>query len=223
MDIFLRKLAVNWACSLGNEGCIDKAKSHYKEWMLSLNPDDEGANPIEADMKNTAYCQAIDNGDEDEWDFAWDRYQASNVASEKRDLLGGLTCTKEIWLLNKLLNMSLTDGSGIRKQDGRSVISRVALNHIGRDLAFDFVRDQWDRVVDYYGSSAFAMPGLVKNVLSQRNTEFSLKEIERFYKENKATLTSAQREVKQAIEKTRGNINWMKRNLEVIEDWLKKQ
>ena len=56
---------------------------------------------IEVDMKNTAYCQAIENGDDDEWDFAWDRYMASNVATEKRDLLGGLTCTKEVWLLNK--------------------------------------------------------------------------------------------------------------------------
>merc|ERR1711971_1378707 len=65
--------------------------------------------------------------------------------------------------------------------DGRSVISRIAINLVGRDLAFDFIRDKWDRVVDYYGSLSFAMAGLMKNVLSQRNTEFSLNEIETFY------------------------------------------
>ena len=48
----------------------------------------------------------------------------------------------------RFLNMSLTEGSGIRKADGRSVISRIAINLVGRDLAFDFIRDKWDRVVD---------------------------------------------------------------------------
>lgn len=44
--------------------------------------------------------------------------------------------------------MSLTEGSGVRKADGRSVISRIAINNIGRDLAFDYIRDNWDTVVD---------------------------------------------------------------------------
>ena len=99
-------------------------------------------------MKSTIYCNAISNGDEEEWDFAWERYLNSNVATEKRSLLSGLSCTKHIWLLNRFLNRSLTEGSGIRKQDGRSVISRVAINNVGRDLAFDFIRNYWDKVVD---------------------------------------------------------------------------
>ena len=56
---------------------------------------------MDVDMKSTIYCQALRNGAEDEWDFAWERYQASNVATEKRSLLGSMACTKEIWLLNR--------------------------------------------------------------------------------------------------------------------------
>ena len=56
---------------------------------------------IDVDMKSTIYCQAVRNGDEDEWDFAWERYMKSNVATEKRSLLGGMSCSKEIWLLNR--------------------------------------------------------------------------------------------------------------------------
>ena len=56
---------------------------------------------IDVDMKSTILCEAIKNGNEEEWDFAWERYKASNVATEKRSLLGGLSCTKEIWLLNR--------------------------------------------------------------------------------------------------------------------------
>ena len=47
----------------------------------------------------------------------------------------------------RYLEMCLTKGSGVRKADGRSIISRIAINSIGRDLAFDFVRDRWDEVV----------------------------------------------------------------------------
>jgi len=223
LDVFLRKLAISWACSLGNMDCIDKTRADFRTWMDSLEPDSIDSNPIEVDLKSTVYCQAVENGDEKEWDFGWERYQKSNVATEKRDLLGALSCTKEIWLLNRYLNWSLTDGSGIRKADGRSVISRVAINNIGRDLSFDFIRDKWDRVVDYYGSTSFAMSGLMKNVLRSRNTEFSLNEIQKFYQENKASLSSAQREVKQAIETTEGNIKWMENNYEVVKAWLEKQ
>ena len=42
--------------------------------------------------------------------------------------------------------MSLTAGSGVRKQDGSSVISGVASNTVGRYLAFDFIRDKWSVV-----------------------------------------------------------------------------
>lgn len=61
---------------------------------------------IDVDMKATVYCNAISNGGDEEWDFGWDRFLASNVATEKRDLLGALSCTKEIWLLNRYFKKS---------------------------------------------------------------------------------------------------------------------
>lgn len=48
-------------------------------------------------------------------------------------------------------------------------------------------------------------------------------QIKRFYEENKDTLTSAQREVTQAIETTQANVKWMDKNYEVIKAWLEKQ
>ena len=52
-------------------------------------------------MKSTVYCTAMSEGDEEEWEFGWQRYKGSNVATEKADLLNALSCTKEIWLLNR--------------------------------------------------------------------------------------------------------------------------
>lgn len=116
--------------------------------------------------------------------------------------------------------MCLTKDSGVRKADGRTVISRIAMNSVGRDLAFDFVRENWDTVVSYYGSASFALSSLMKNVLANRNTQFELDEIKRFQEKNEATLTTAQREVKQAIENAEANIAWMNTNYEKISSWL---
>ncbi len=48
--------------------------------------------------------------------------------------------------------MSLNSTSGIRKQDARGVISGVAGNHLGRYLAFNFIRNRWDDIKKTYYS-----------------------------------------------------------------------
>ena len=40
LDVYLRKLAVSWACSLENPECIEKTKGNFQEWMMDLNPDE---------------------------------------------------------------------------------------------------------------------------------------------------------------------------------------
>ena len=54
---------------------------------------------INVNLKRSVYCHAIANGDEEEWDFGWERYTKSEVASEKDMLLSALTCSKQPWLL----------------------------------------------------------------------------------------------------------------------------
>ena len=47
------------------------------------------------------YCNAIAEGGEEAWQFGWDQYKASDVASERDSLLSALTCAEEVWLLNR--------------------------------------------------------------------------------------------------------------------------
>ena len=68
------------------------------------------------------------------------------MASEKSLLLNALGCTKKVWLLNRYLNKSLYSDSGVRKQDGYRVLGGVGRNTVGRYLAWDFIRDQWDSI-----------------------------------------------------------------------------
>ena len=56
---------------------------------------------VDVNLKYQTYCNAISDGSEEEWDFAWQRYQNSHVATEKATILSALGCTKEVWLLNR--------------------------------------------------------------------------------------------------------------------------
>lgn len=49
----------------------------------------------------TVYCTAIQEGDVEEWDFAYQQYKKADVASEKFLLLMALACSRQTWILGR--------------------------------------------------------------------------------------------------------------------------
>lgn len=92
-------------------------------------------------MRRIVYCSAVRNGGQREWDFLWNRYQKSNVATEKSSILGALGCTKEVWLLSRYLEWSLDEKSGVRRQDSATVFANVAATDIGFHIAKSFLME----------------------------------------------------------------------------------
>lgn len=58
---------------------------------------------IEADLKETVIGTALYFGSDAEWDFAYQQYRNSNVASEQVAFLSALSCTREPWLLARFV------------------------------------------------------------------------------------------------------------------------
>eukprot|EP00088_Acartia_fossae_P031208 TRINITY_DN3213_c0_g1_i1.p1 TRINITY_DN3213_c0_g1~~TRINITY_DN3213_c0_g1_i1.p1 ORF type:complete len:964 (+),score=231.16 TRINITY_DN3213_c0_g1_i1:49-2940(+) len=220
LDILLRKKIVSWACSMGHEDCIEKATSTFRNWMGMQNPDVEGKNPIDVNLKSVTYCTAMSQGGEKEWDFAWQRYENSNVATEKANILYSLGCTDQVWILNRYLNMSLTTGSGVRKQDGSKVIGSVARNTVGRYLAFNYIREKWEVIKSYFTGFS-STRRIIKAIAESFNTNFELNELKDFQKKHEGDLGTSERAVKQAIESGQANVLWMEKNYENVWNWLK--
>jgi aminopeptidase N len=76
----------------------------------------------------------------------YERFLKATVPTEKENLLTSLGCTRETWLLKSLLEKSLSEEYGIKKQDIGRVFSVVSANLVGESIAFDFVRDNWKRI-----------------------------------------------------------------------------
>jgi hypothetical protein len=113
---------------------------------LSVIPKVSLFDRISENLREIVYCTAISVGGQAEWDFAWERYLNANVENEKETLMMALGCSKEIWILSRYLEWAVTERSGIRKHDSARVFAAVANNAIGQQLAYRFLKTNWNRL-----------------------------------------------------------------------------
>ncbi len=84
------------------------------------------------------------HGDESEFEFVLGKHAEANVQSERGYLLKGLTCTRQVWLLHRLLNMTLHhEDAGLQLKEVGTIVSRVASNVYGKEIVTNFVREHF--------------------------------------------------------------------------------
>eukprot|EP00118_Oscarella_pearsei_P010785 m.68309 g.68309 ORF g.68309 m.68309 type:complete len:981 (+) comp35504_c0_seq10:3-2945(+) len=208
-------ISSSWSadCSLGNGTSVfQKVSEHFSLFKA-------GNASVDPDLHSSVYGAGVAAGDEEEWDFVWNILQTTDVASERRACFSALAQTRKPWLLNRYLEYSV-DPSKIRPQDTDFVMIYVSRNVIGRSFAWNFLRSNWDLLFSRYGGGSFSFSYFVRAGAGFFNTEFQLKEFNDFF--NGRDAGSANRAVKQTVEKIESNIRWMKVNEKTVEQWLAK-
>ncbi|KAF2365601.1 ERAP1-like C-terminal domain, partial [Trinorchestia longiramus] len=210
-----RVLAVDWACHLEYNDCVTRAVDLFAQWM------DNPANTklISPNLRSSVYCTAIAQGGETEWNFAWEQYLATNVANEQDRLRYGLSCTREVWLLSRYLDVIFMEDGGVRKQDASSAFSDVAANDVGRDIAWEYLQENVEYIARYLQTFT-AIGDMVTTVASEFNTEVELQELIQFKTEHIDDLAGATFSIDQSIENTSNNIAWMDNYYDYIVSWL---
>lgn len=216
---YKRVITTKFACKLGHRPCVDNATNLFSTWINS--PGNQSVLPVS--VLGTVTCTGVARGGEMEWNATWKRYTQSNVGSERVTLLSSLGCTKEMWILSRYLEMAFTPGSGVRKQDASKVFTAVARNTVGRDLAWNYLQDQWPNVLEYFGPGSGHLSSLIKSVGKIFNTQLELKELEKFQADNAGQLGSATRALEQSLEAARLNVAWMSRSYNTILEWLREK
>ncbi|CAG9772964.1 unnamed protein product [Ceutorhynchus assimilis] len=209
---------IDYACKLGLKDCVLQAVQQFQNWRNSANPDKE--NLINPDLRQTVYCTAISDGGQEEWEFAWNRYLNTNVATDKEILLTSLACSKDIWILSRFLERSLTENSGIRKHDIARVFASVSENPVGHDLAYRFMKINWDRIREYLGPSSMFMSSLVRSSTDKFNTEEEVNDFKSFFERKKEQFGVAVRTAQQSLEQAEANTKWMKEYFNTVKNWL---
>ncbi|XP_063912519.1 aminopeptidase N-like isoform X2 [Zophobas morio] len=211
-------LIANWACRFDVSNCISDAQDLFKQYMKK--PSDK--NIISKELRSVIYCTAIRHGGEKEWDFLWGQYKKSNVASEKNTIMNALGCTREMWLLRRYLEWSITPNSGIRKQDSSSVFGAVAGNDIGFYVAKHFLNTKIKEIHRYLGENSRRLSRYLSSIASQTTSEEDYKELQNFVKDNNMYLKEVKKGVEQSLETAKLNVQWQHRHFSVVENLLRK-
>ncbi|XP_032119707.1 aminopeptidase N [Sapajus apella] len=215
MDQYSEINAISTACTNGLPECEQMVSDLFKQWMANTSN-----NPIHPNLRSTVYCNAIAQGGEEEWNFAWEQFRSATLVNEADKLRAALACSNQVWILNRYLSYTLNPDL-IRKQDATSTIISIANNVVGQTLVWDFVQSNWKKLFNDYGGGSFSFSNLIQGVTRRFSTEYELQQLEQFKKNNEDIgFGSGTRALEQALEKTRANIKWVKENKEAVLQWF---
>ncbi len=173
------------------------------------------ASSVPPDLRRTVYSLAAKQGDGTTWETMWGLYKDSNLQEEKVRLLMGLTQFRSRELLTQTLDRALSED--VRSQDAPYPILGTGMNAYGRDLAWDFLKENWDEIDRRYGEGGFMIMRLV-SFTSGFTSEEKRQDVERFFADHPAP--AAERSIRQALERISLNIAWLARNRSELAAWF---
>ena len=154
-------------------------------------------------------------GDQEVFDKLWTLQKDSELEEERVRILRSMTCFSDKLLLQQLLEKSLSDE--IRYHNTIGIVVGIGNNPSGEELAWEFLKSNWEEFNRRYGEGGFSLMRLV-GTPSNFKTATHLEDVEAFYLSNPAP--SADRSINQTIENIKINIAWMNNNSKAIGDWL---
>ncbi|XP_029604135.1 thyrotropin-releasing hormone-degrading ectoenzyme isoform X2 [Salmo trutta] len=208
----LQREVIMLACSFGNKHCHRQAVSLISDWISS------NKNRIPPNVRDIVYCTGVSLMDEDVWEFIWMKFHSTTAISEKKVLLEALTCSDNGFLLNRLLNLSLSSDL-VPDQDVIDVIIHVGRNPHGRHLAWRYFREKWDILNSRYGEALFMNSKLISGVTEFLNTETELNELKEFIQISGGGAGPA---LARAVEIVEANVRWHSLYERQIFQWLRK-
>uniref|UniRef100_A0A7N6BX71 Aminopeptidase n=1 Tax=Anabas testudineus TaxID=64144 RepID=A0A7N6BX71_ANATE len=207
----LRSTLLEMACSLNQENCTQKARSLFKHYA-----EPAGTFRIPGDLQQVVFNVAAQS-DED-WMTLLNMYANATYDSEKRKILQGLASSQNaqhlVWILKEALK-----GDIIPTQELPLIISTVSNGFTGYLFAWDFIQQNWFRLIEKFSVGSFAIQTIIKSATSQFSTQTHLDQVQRFFSSLKEH-GSQMRSVQEALETIKLNQRWMNRNLPNLQKWL---
>uniref|UniRef100_A0A3Q3JAP8 Aminopeptidase n=1 Tax=Monopterus albus TaxID=43700 RepID=A0A3Q3JAP8_MONAL len=210
----LRSKVLSLACQLDDPPCIERARQSFKDWFQS-----NGTLNLPTDVAETVY--SVGAQDDHGWASLLHTYNISLSEAQKKKILFALTCSRDTNKLQRLLDMGL-EGKVIRLQDLSAVILMVARNPRGHHLAWNFVKKNWDLLVQKFQLGSFCIRNILIGTTGQFSSPEELTEVQLFFESIKEQ-TSQLRTVQIALDNVRKNVRWVQRNLGTLRNWLNEQ
>lgn len=109
----------------------------------------------------------------------------------------------------------------IRAQDVKNVFASVSENPAGSQVAWRFLRMEWNTIVDMFGEGSFIIGSIIQSTVTHFSSEFDFKTVRRFFRGKRKDVGSGMRNLDQAMERILINIQWRKTQETIIMEWIK--
>nr|XP_060617795.1 endoplasmic reticulum aminopeptidase 1 [Anolis sagrei ordinatus] len=207
----LRSSLLMFACVRRYQPCVDKAKQYFTKWKHS-----NGTLKLPNDIKFAVY--AVGAQTDVGWDFLFSKCQLPEFSTEKQLIETVLSLSQNKERLQWLMEQGLR-GDIIKTQDLPYIVVSVGRNPVGYQLAWKFLKDNWQTLVKKFDLGSHSIAHMITGVTNKYSTKAQLADVKEYF--SSLDKKSAElRAVQQTIETIEENINWMDKNLEKIIRWL---
>jgi len=216
MKRFGMSLSLIEACKYGNQDCLQNAKQ-----ALELFNPITMENELDRDQKLSGYCYGIQETNEAKWDELWNYYNREQNANEQSVIRSGLSCSKDEKVLKKYLQYGI---DVVRVQDKHSVINAVSNSDYGRDVSWQFIKENWDWFYKMMTDESWTrVPSVLTTVTGTFSTNDEKESVEQFRTqiEKEEKIGNLGSTFDKIIVKIDKNIKWRKDNQEAIVSYIK--
>jgi len=202
----LRSLVLHNLVSFGDPATIKKAKALFNS-----------GRPVPANIRSVVYEAVARDGSAKLHAQFIERYKNEMLSEEKGRIGRALGQFEDKALLKKTLDFAMSND--VRIQDTPGIFAGVWHNFKGADLAWEYTKKNWQKLLDTYPASGHIINRFIKPASYFNSVDYA-HDVESFFKKHKAP--GAERAIAQVLEKIYSHDAWLKRDGESISKWLKK-
>jgi len=198
-------------CLYGHQPCLDKSHKLLYSWIVN-------GTSIPAEWFNLVFYTALKFSSARFWELSWKRWLNETDPNIKSKMLRGLSLTKDGDKI-MFLHQQIIDGRNIKSQDHATVLVYTSSTLSGAALTWDFVKSNWEMLIDIYGASSYAMRSIINASLNCLQRDRDLEEARRFFV---SKSVDGLKFIKKSLEATSVRINWTSKSAPSVVSWLQR-
>ncbi|EGI70560.1 Glutamyl aminopeptidase [Acromyrmex echinatior] len=212
IDNKVRPIVIELACAMALPACLKKASELFNEWLIEEKPQHPDVRELVYYYGMRYYSDAI------EWSVMFERFKNETDPGEKNKIMAGLTGTQSIRVLKEFIIIA-TDERFVRAQDFLKCLIMISKNPDGTSLVWDWVRENWEFLVNRYTLNDRYLGDLIPSITSSFATQTKLDEIKAFFKKYPEAGAGADGRAK-TLETVSKNIKWLAKNTKKFDKWF---
>ncbi|KAJ8727738.1 hypothetical protein PYW07_001857 [Mythimna separata] len=198
-DLRNRMQILEFACKLEHSGCVEQTVALFKAFK-------QNGTEVSPSLRPVVYCTGLRHGNEEDFDFLWNRMLTTNVANEIWVIEDALGCTSNEQMLKRYLASVALENTPIRTQDLTTPLTSVLRTYGNLHIVMEELKSNYSEWSKIYPS----MDTILSSVASVLRTESDFNEFESFLSSCTACTEASKTAAKTSLDQARASTSWAK-------------